>query len=39
MFACEESTSIACARVMRGSHSIAKPATPVAASAWIPAAS
>ncbi len=36
MFACDESTSIDCAREMRGSDSIAKPVTPRLASASMP---
>ena len=39
MFACEESTSIDCAREIRGSRSSAKPVTPACASASMPAAS
>src|SRR5438445_2122315 len=38
MFACEDSTSIDCAREMRGSHSIANAVTPRLASASMPAA-
>src|SRR5256885_1251999 len=38
MFACEDSTSIDCAREMRGSHSIANAVTPRLASASMPGA-
>ena len=39
MFACEESTSMLCAREMRGSASMAKAVRPLAASAAIPSLS
>ena len=35
MLACEESASIVCARVMRGTSSTARAVTPRAASAWL----